>query len=191
MSEKAKRETWRDWLLAGSVDPAEVLTRDDLVTRLQDRGVQVTTDDFRYWERIGVLPRAIRQRHDGATRAVYPDWFVPLVIRLRTLQRRDNVPLVRIGQALRTYARMVLADGLSMEEVPFSIPPPTEYDPREALANALADLVRSLERQNVTLSAPIHQGILILCDRDGRPVFDPATGGILKVTVEPAGDTPD
>lgn len=94
-----KRETWREWLPPARVDPRPLLTRAQLVERLRADGVQVEEADLRYWEYEGILPRAVRQRHEGATRAVYPIWFADLVQHLRTLQGG--------GYELREIARML------------------------------------------------------------------------------------
>lgn len=80
-----KRETWRDWQVVG-MDGPPLLTREQVVQCLQDSGIAVTSGDLRYWEQKGSLPHPIRQRYEGATRAVYPEWYIHLVKLLRQLQ---------------------------------------------------------------------------------------------------------
>lgn len=94
------RDTWEDWLPDDAPDPGEYLTRDELAERLTAMGADVGADDFRHWEAVGALPKTVRRWHDGATRAVYPDWFIPLVIGLRELQA-TKMSLADIGPALR------------------------------------------------------------------------------------------
>jgi len=182
VSEKVKRETWLDWLPPGAPEP-RLFTREELAAELAQRGVKATVADLRHWERVGALPHPVRRGHRGATRAVYPEWFVPLVIRLRILQESDNVPLSRIGPALRVYARIVLADNLSMEEVPFNIVSPTKHDPFKAMSGALRDFVAWIENTRTT-SAPVHEALVIFRDAEGRFIFDPATGLPLRITIE-------
>lgn len=82
------RSTWRDCLPPDAPVPAELFTREQLLTQLKRWRVEATEADLRYWEYEGVLPRPVRQWHEGAVRALYPAWFVPLVQHLRALQRR-------------------------------------------------------------------------------------------------------
>ncbi len=105
---KGNRETWRDWLPPGAEVPTELLTRDELLERLRHWRVDATEADLRYWEYEGILPRPVRQRHEGATRAVYPSWFPLLVRQLRRLQR-EGFNLGEIAVRLRTHARLLLA----------------------------------------------------------------------------------
>lgn len=106
---KPKRETWRDWLPAGSPDPAPetLLTRDEVVETLERRRVDASVRDLRFWEAEGVLPRPIRRSHKGAVRAVYPDWYPHLVRQVRRLQRW-GMSLEQIKRRTRAYARYVL-----------------------------------------------------------------------------------
>ncbi|MDP9470571.1 MAG: hypothetical protein M3Q71_07875 [Chloroflexota bacterium] len=104
---KAKPETWLDWLPAGAPEP-ELLSRDEVLARLQERGVDVSSSDLRYWEYAGVLPRPIRRWHQGATRAVYPGFAVPLIADIRRRQR-SRVPLDQIGPQIRERGRFMVA----------------------------------------------------------------------------------
>jgi len=71
VSEKTKRETWRDWLPPDAPPPTHLLTREEVVARLQEAGIKASVDDLRFWEQEGILPHPVRQRHKGATRAVH------------------------------------------------------------------------------------------------------------------------
>jgi hypothetical protein len=108
------KETWRDWLPPDAPtavsQPDRLLTREEIADRLAAVGVTVTPDDMRYWERQGVLPRGVRQRHEGATRSVYPPWFVFLVWGLREFQH-DRVPLKQASRRLRWLFDEALREG--------------------------------------------------------------------------------
>jgi hypothetical protein len=94
---RARHETWEEW---GGPEPARLFTRDELVTHLTELGVEADGDTVRFWEGSAVVPRSIKRWHDGATRALYPDWFAPLVIGLRELQDA-GLALAEIGPVLR------------------------------------------------------------------------------------------
>ncbi len=106
---KPKRETWRDWRPADAPEPERLYTRDELLELLERMGVDATESDLRYWEYGGVLPRAVRQWHRGAVRAVYPDDVAYLVKELRRLQRYEGLSLEEIAPRLRTRARLMSA----------------------------------------------------------------------------------
>ncbi len=104
---KGNRETWRDWLPAGTA-AGELLTREQILERLRRWRVEATEADLRYWEYEGILPRPVRRSHEGAVRAIYPAWFVPLVRELRHLQR-SGLSLSEIAPRLRIHVRLMLA----------------------------------------------------------------------------------
>ncbi len=137
---KGKRESWRDWLPEDAPEPEELLTRDELVERLAQMGIDASAGDLQFWEGIGVLPRAVRQWHNGAVRAVYPDWFVHLVRAVRRLQD-EGYTLRQIPDRVRIHARLMLAYAKIHAENP--LPPPLT-DPREI--PLWPDLVTELER---------------------------------------------
>ncbi len=84
---KAKRETWQDWRPEdGDLSPSDLLTRDQLIQRLTDKGIRVSVDDIRNWQGAGLIPYGIRRRHKGATRTLYPPWMVGLIRLLRAAQ---------------------------------------------------------------------------------------------------------
>lgn len=84
----SRHETWRDWIGPKDPDPDHLYTRDQVAELASRSGEKVTGDDLRYWEYQGVLPRSVRQWHEGAARAVYPPWYVGLARMVRELQRR-------------------------------------------------------------------------------------------------------
>ncbi len=104
---KPKRETWREWFPPGT--PGELLTRNELLGRLAEMGIDATESDLRYWEYSGVLPRTVRQWHNGAVRAVYHELVAYLVKELRRLQRYEGRALEEIAPRLRTTARLLAA----------------------------------------------------------------------------------
>lgn len=83
------KTTWIDWLGPDEPEPEELFTRDEIAGMAS--GIDpVTGDDIRYWEYQGVLPRSVRRRHKGATRAVYPAWYADLAKEVRRLQRKGQ-----------------------------------------------------------------------------------------------------
>lgn len=132
---KANRETWRDWLPEGAREPEELLTREDVAARLVDLGIPAKPSDLIYWHTAGVLPYPVKRRHTGATRALYPDWYVPLIRELRTLQH-EGYKLPEIAPRLRTTARLMLA---------YDNPPPLTPEEQEAWANRPQDLGSRLQ----------------------------------------------
>lgn len=103
---RPKKATWVDWVKDGAPNPKpeDLITRDEMIDRLHEAGVPITTRELRYWEAEGALPRPVRRAHTGATRAVYPNWVLALVPRARAL-RHQGVPLPEIGVHLRLMLR--------------------------------------------------------------------------------------
>lgn len=95
-----KRETWRDWMPAGSTEPATLLSREELIERVNRFGAEVDEGDLRFWEYRAVLPRVVKRWSNGANRAYYPLWMVSIVVFLRELQRA-GLSLQEIGPMLR------------------------------------------------------------------------------------------
>lgn len=186
MSDKARRETWRDWVPPNVPEPRLLLTRVQLVEWFRTLGIDVTENDLRFWEYKGILPHPVRQRYEGATRALYPDWFVPLVARLRQLQDRDKLSLEQIRSMLRPYVAIALADGLSLSEVPISVRPPSNRDPREELSHALADFVAWVQR-TYHPTAPIVSAVVSFRDEKNEPVSLLETGLPLEIVTHAAG----
>jgi hypothetical protein len=106
-----RAEAWTDW---GGPEPATLLTRDELVTQLHALGVDADGDTVRYWEAVGALPRSIKRWYRDATRAVYPDWAVPLILGLRELQDA-GLALAEIGPALHEVHERAKAEQESGE----------------------------------------------------------------------------
>jgi len=76
------KETWRDWMPAEWPEPAEdqLMTRPEFLERLRySRGIDLTEARLVEWEQYGILPRPVRQRHEGANRVVYPSWVASLI----------------------------------------------------------------------------------------------------------------
>ena len=179
---KPARETWRDWLPPDAPEP-ELLTREQLVARLREAGIDADVSDLRYWEYHGILPRPVRQRHDGATRAVYPDWFVWLVGLLREYQGRDNKSLQEIGPALRFAARFL--GGRSVEERKrFVTAPLAAGDPEENLAHALYAFTAWAKRER-GLASSAHSAVLYFLDQHGQVVMLPSGEGPWTVQIRP------
>lgn len=97
---KPKHETWLDWLSPGQAEPRPLITREELVERVRELGVKAGPGDIRFWESEGILPRAVKRWHNGATRALYPNWMPYVVVSLRDHQA-NGVPLSEIAERLR------------------------------------------------------------------------------------------
>jgi DNA-binding transcriptional MerR regulator len=101
-----RKQTWRDWLGPDGAEPDKLFTRDEIAE--QASGIDaVTPDDIRYWEYQGVLPRSIRQWHNGAVRATYPGWYTQLAMFVRQLQRQ-GLTLDEITPRVRRRAHELL-----------------------------------------------------------------------------------
>lgn len=110
MSDKAKRETWREWLspeatltvLGPEADPALLITREELLESLKGT---VTERELRYWESIGALPRPVLRFHRDAVRALYPSWYDTIVGNVH-LRRAEKLS----PEETRFYVREMFAD---------------------------------------------------------------------------------
>jgi len=84
---KSKRETWREWINVGRLmEPKQLMTRSEIVSKLQSEGVDVSERTLGYWEKIGVLPHPVREWHEGAVRAIYPAFTADAVRYVRHRQ---------------------------------------------------------------------------------------------------------
>jgi hypothetical protein len=92
------------WTAYDAPESAVLLTRDELAAELRALGLDADGDTVRYWEALGTLPRSIKRWHEGATRAIYPDWFVPLVLGLRELQ--DTASIARVLHEVKTTTEL-------------------------------------------------------------------------------------
>jgi len=127
----SRRETWRDWL-KDKPEPTTLYTRDEIAEMAS--GVdKISGNDIRYWEYQGVLPRSIRQWHNGAARAVYPEWYAHLARMVRSLQRH-GLGLDEIGPRIRQRAERLLHMDLTV--APFTLP--------AVVQAALNDMARDL-----------------------------------------------
>lgn len=97
------RQTWRDWQRNDVPEPS-LITRDELLSRLDAEGIQVSVDNLQNWQEDGVTPYGTRQWHGGATRLMYPSWMVGVVRMLRHLQGQGET-LDKIAPRVRVQAR--------------------------------------------------------------------------------------
>lgn len=77
-------ETWDAWVPQGWFAPGdeELITRDELLSRVGQSGRKVTTRSLQLWENLGLVPRPIRRWHEGAVRALYAPWVADVVERV-------------------------------------------------------------------------------------------------------------
>jgi hypothetical protein len=113
---KQRRASWKDWLPEGAPEPGEddLRSRDDLVAAVNarlrtvhDPSWAIGADDLRYWEYKRILPQAVRRKHDGQVRAVYPWWMAPVVFALREWQH-DKHGLPWIGETVQSVVTAAL-----------------------------------------------------------------------------------
>jgi hypothetical protein len=106
--EAKPKETWDDWFPPGMPEPPGLMTRDELINRLRDAGLNVTTSKLRFWEQKDVLPRPIRRRHEGATRALYPPWEVAFIVAVKEMTQ-DGLTLEQTKVGIREIWTQALA----------------------------------------------------------------------------------
>ena len=111
---KPERETWQAWW-SETIDPSELLTREEVLSQLEQDGVIVSTEDLRNWQRIGAIPFAVRRWHDGAVRALYHPGMPTVIRMLRDLQAHGE-KMAEIRATLRATFRD--------KTLPFIISPP-------------------------------------------------------------------
>ena len=99
MSERPKRETWREWVPSAG-DPI-LLTRAEVLTKLERLGLNVPERTLRYWEANGILPTPTIEK--PGLPGYYPWWIIDLIWLLRRLQV-DGLPLGEIRDQLRYRA---------------------------------------------------------------------------------------
>jgi DNA-binding transcriptional MerR regulator len=99
--------SWRDWMPEDAPDPP-LLSHDELIQELRNRGVEVTAATLEHWRRNGVVPRPVRRHHNGKTRPTYPSWIVPAVAHLRQLQESGRT-LEEIAPVMRAWAHSSVA----------------------------------------------------------------------------------
>lgn len=97
----AKPGTWIDWMAPGTPEPTELITRDEVIDRLLQRGVKIAARTLAHWESIGATPRPVRRWRDGAPRALYPDWVVDIAVQVPHFLRYEGLTLSEIGDTLR------------------------------------------------------------------------------------------
>jgi hypothetical protein len=150
---KTPKETWIDWQIEGSPMP-DLLSHDQLLDELRDRGTSLTSASFQHYRQRGVLPRPIRRRYEGVTQAVYPSWFIPAIEYLRQLQDQ--------GKSLDEIAPLMRAWAVSGATAIWSDPYTKE---RSALRGPLRALARAV-------GPPVTTITVNLTDADGNVVMD-------------------
>jgi len=82
--------SWRRWQAEDPIDPGELITRDELIRRLEAEGVDVTDADVTYWQRRGVIPYGERQWSGRVAHVYYPGWMVDIIRELRAQQAQGE-----------------------------------------------------------------------------------------------------
>lgn len=149
------RETWIDWVPEEGredalLDAEPLLTRDELVAELQQYSgtKDVNARNIIHWQSIGAIPYPLKERRQGAPRALYPKWMIGTIHQLKSLQN-DGYKLREIGPLLRfnTYHTFL----------PRALTPRQEERQAKRMANrALFPLVEELDPRIRSL-ARIHE----------------------------------
>jgi hypothetical protein len=196
-------ETWADWLAGDESAPGagELLTRDELLARLRDEGIIVSSHDLKNWQRLGVLPLGIPHRAGRSTHARYPPQAVIALALVRQLQSQGHT-MADIRKILRGTFRIPPEEGqivvnrgagtLALEHgrVIYRIAPPTatatgnafapdiilgKLDPPAGLQDQVAAFARMAEQ---AYGGRIVRAELRLIDERGLPLkFDLETAG--------------
>jgi DNA-binding transcriptional MerR regulator len=81
-----------------TLNPGEVtvLTRSEVIEQARALGAPITERNLRHWEAAGVIPRPVRRRYRGATRATYPPETLKAILKAFELRRQGaSIPEVR------------------------------------------------------------------------------------------------
>lgn len=143
MNKQEPRETWRDWWPDGVPEPPALITRAELLAKIEENsGIRVTERELRYWEMLGALPGPIRQYHAGAIHATYPFWHAEVVALVPELRAR-RLPWPAIRDRLRArFAERVGATGsIKLSEIVRGV----EHEPLPPRPPMSTDLVMAIQ----------------------------------------------
>ncbi len=114
------RATWLDWLGAVSAEEAiahaqPFLSKDELLSKLANKGVKATGSDLVYWQQRGVIPYPNKRRAGRSSVSTYPSWM-PEVINLLRHHQQSGLRLDQIQNRLQVfvtnaYGRPLTAEG--------------------------------------------------------------------------------
>lgn len=148
--------TWRDYL-PPALPPMQLITRAELLTKLAARSEAVSARTLRYWEAEGVLPRAVRQFHEGSIQAVYPFWYDD-VVQVVAQHRKEGKPLTEVAATVPSGINLLATFHWAMDQR--ILPLDTQR-----FANVVA------EAQRITTTVePVTRAQLIFMGRDGTPI---------------------
>ncbi len=104
-SGKSTRQNWFDWVSPegqeeAALEAEPLLTRDELIAELRNKGDDVTPRELTRWQSLGVIPYPQKRRYRGKVRGVYPQWAISTIHLLKSLQEHDYT-LRDIGPLLR------------------------------------------------------------------------------------------
>ncbi len=91
---------WRE--IIGPLSGSDVMTRTELMQALQHHDVSLTERSLMEWERIGLFPAGVVQKHDDLVQATYPRWW-PLLISSAYRLREVGMPRSEIAGAVKTW----------------------------------------------------------------------------------------
>ncbi len=82
-----QRRTWQEWSVPPDAPIEPLLTTQGLLDALRGAGFDVPRRTLRHWQIIGRVPSPMRRWHNGATRALYPQWIVPTICEIARQHR--------------------------------------------------------------------------------------------------------
>ncbi len=158
----APRLEWLDLLPDGAPAPSldELLTRDQVLEDMRHHGLDIDEVTLVYWEKAGILPRAVRRQRDGIVRALYPRWSLPVIREVRAYQAA--------GRRLRDIApqTQALARAWAMSAIGWLDPMAESLG---AMRAALVTLAKTQER--IGVDHPITVAEVRFTDDTGREVL--------------------
>jgi len=112
--ETATGETWVDWVPHGWLAPTDeqLITRDELLKRAHEFGVEIHPRTLQQLENHGYMPRPVRRWHNGAVRALYAPWVVDLAIRAYTRRRGKWSP-----EAIQADVRDAVKSAMTLNDM--------------------------------------------------------------------------
>jgi len=163
-SPKTNQKTWLDWqheLLPQLPDPStdELISREEFLDQLRGRGVDVSNGTLAFWEKSGVLPRAVRKWR-GVPQAFYPFWLLSAVAFVYNERDRDR-SLAEIKPRMDAQLRMAVLSAAQWRH--------PEEDAKSKVRPALTEYVITMRKH---ADAPIGGVRVTLMTPDGKELGD-------------------
>ncbi len=174
--------TWRNFLPPGFPEP-RLITRVELLSGLAATGIDISERTLRFWEAEGVLPRPVRQSHQGIVQAIYPYWYSFVVQKVYS-HRQEGLSLVVIAADMKRAIQGFAMISLALEK---NILPLADAPHGPELIAPLTEIVRIASEPG----RPIRYAQITLMDGEYQSVFnlfwpvpeDPVLNGISEESI--------